>query len=114
MRETFAAIVATWQSNTASSSAIRRTMRSIASDETRHAALSWDIASWAAKGLSTSSNDRIRDCFAKAMDQLSSELTNVPREIHRVAGMPSLVHQRALLAAMQSRMDEELDRLSFQ
>jgi hypothetical protein len=44
--ETWGALVGSVQAREAASAAVRATMRRIAADETRHAALSWDLACW--------------------------------------------------------------------
>lgn len=46
VRETFGALVATYQGRTARDREIAKVMRGIARDETRHAQLSWEIAAW--------------------------------------------------------------------
>jgi len=46
VRETYGALIATRQAEAASDPVVRRAMRKIAADETAHAALSWDVASF--------------------------------------------------------------------
>jgi len=46
VRETFAALVACRQAASARDEAVRTVMTTIAADETRHAELSWELASW--------------------------------------------------------------------
>src|SRR4029079_4274037 len=47
VRETFGAMMATYQAAHAEDAEIARIMRRVARDETRHAALSWAVARWA-------------------------------------------------------------------
>jgi hypothetical protein len=64
VRETFGALVAWRQSRLADDLAIRDTMRTIAADETRHAALSWAIDAWSRDRLSKRARRRV--CAARS------------------------------------------------
>ena len=46
-RETFGALVATWQARAAGNPLVRGVMARIARDETRHADLAWAVDGWA-------------------------------------------------------------------
>jgi len=46
VRETFAGVAATYKAAHAGDAGIAAAMRIIAQDETRHAALAWDVAAW--------------------------------------------------------------------
>ncbi len=46
VRESFGALLATWQAELAVDSEVRAAMKDIAVDETRHADLAWEIDSW--------------------------------------------------------------------
>ena len=48
VRETFGALIAMHQAERAGDPIIRRAMRRIAEEETRHAELAWEVASWSA------------------------------------------------------------------
>src|SRR5260221_3436886 len=59
VRETFGALIATWQAVTSRDPVFRRLMWSIAVDETRHAALSWQTARWTWERLRFAGRSRI-------------------------------------------------------
>ncbi len=60
VRETFGALLATYQAEHATDPQVRRTMRRIARDEARHAALAWRIANWAENRLDAVAKGRVR------------------------------------------------------
>ena len=51
VRETYGALLATWQADAAGDRDVARAMRPIAEDETRHAALAWAVGRWAGARL---------------------------------------------------------------
>ena len=69
-RETFGALLACWQAATAGDPALRRLMTGIASDETAHAALSWQIHGWAADRLAPAQRRRVTDELRAAFAEL--------------------------------------------
>ncbi len=75
VRETYGALLATWQSALAGDHRIARAMRQIARDETRHAALSWDIAGWLEPRLSPAARRRVEAARLRAAHELSTEVT---------------------------------------
>jgi hypothetical protein len=74
VRETFGALLATWQAERADDPAVRRAMRTIAKDETRHAALSWRVAAWADRKLDAKQRARVRAARDRAVRELEREL----------------------------------------
>jgi hypothetical protein len=104
VRETYGALLASFQARRAQDAAIRSTMASIAADETRHAARSWAIARW--------SETRISDAAARAAGSVLStgvrELYSLVREPHEhlalLAGMPTADEQRRLLAHLEANL----------
>jgi len=70
IRETYGAIVASWQAEHAERLDIRRAMKRIAVDETAHAQLAWDVHAWLLERLTAEE----RDAVARAMDAASAEL----------------------------------------
>ncbi|MGH7436059.1 MAG: ferritin-like domain-containing protein, partial [Polyangiaceae bacterium] len=46
VRETFGALIGIWQARFAGDPQVRRAMNGVARDESRHAALSWEVARW--------------------------------------------------------------------
>jgi hypothetical protein len=97
VRETFGAIVATWQATNATDTAIRAHMRRIANDETRHAALAWSVARWAEARLDARARSRIARARRNAVRDLGRSLaTNLPPSSTRVAGLPNAREAKSL------------------
>lgn len=90
VRETFGALMATWQARTAGDPVVRQAMRQIARDETRHAALAWRIARWAERKLDPRARDRVRASREAAVAKLVEELRYQPSpRLVAAAGVPS-------------------------
>ena len=102
VRETYGALVATWQAAHAADPGVATAMTRIAKDETRHAALSWSIASWAEGQLSPSARKRVAARGAAAVSDLLKATATPPLDVRRIAGLPDRATQIALL--------RELDR----
>ena len=102
VRETYGALVATWQAANASDPAVAAAMTRIAKDETRHAALSWSIAAWAESQLSPAARKRVTARGAAAVSDLLKTTATPPFDVRRIAGLPDRATQCALL--------RELDR----
>ena len=100
VKETFGALLATWQSERSADPRVRRTMRRIAADETRHAALAWDILRWGTKRLPPRERLRVEGTLERALVALESgrdpAIGTVDPAICRVAGHPSRDHARGL------------------
>jgi hypothetical protein len=97
VRETFGALLATWQAKAARDPRVRAAMRAIARDETAHAALAWDVARWIEPRLL----HRERAAIARARNDALLELeaglaTPLARAIEVDAGMPSPADAQAL------------------
>lgn len=89
VRETFGALIASWQSGHAGDLLIARTMAVVAEEETRHAALSWDLAAWFDTVLPPDAQARVRAARDGAMDVLRGEVcARVDDDLVRLAGMP--------------------------
>jgi hypothetical protein len=100
-RETYGALLATWQSLRATDPTMRALFARIATDETRHAALAWAIAAWAEARLDARGRARVLRARREALRELSQQIgTAVPREMSDVAGFPQPPDGRALLAAL--------------
>ncbi len=90
VRETFGALVATYQSLRAEDPMIARLMKRIAVDETRHASLAWRIAAWADAQLSDEERARVREARRTAAERLRIDLASEhDREVQSRAGMPT-------------------------
>jgi len=76
-------------------------MRDIARDETRHAALAWDVASWAEYRLSRAERERVADARARALLRLEAEAgVEPPREVVETLGLPTAAEATRLLHGM--------------
>jgi hypothetical protein len=92
-RETFGALVATWQAGHVADAETARALAVIAEDETRHAALSWAIARWSLTRLDNEARARLEGAWRAALDQVASGA-----DLATVAGLPSR-EERAGLAS---------------
>jgi hypothetical protein len=102
IRETYGALVAHVQATEARTPALRRAMRAIARDETRHAALSWELSRWAEARMSARDRARVRAATRDALDRLEVELTRpMADEVHTIAGMPRADRARALFGGLR-------------
>ena len=107
VRETYGALVATYQAGRAENAAIARVMAGIARDETRHAALSWAIARWAWPRLDEGARARLRERQREAIAALLREAdadADVDPRLAAEAGVPDAARQRAMLLAMSGRL----------
>jgi hypothetical protein len=109
VRETFGALVASFQAARAGDPAIARAMEGIARDETRHAALSWAIARWAAGRLDVEARGCLRARCRDAIEALRREAgAGVDGELVARAGLPDAAQQRALLGVLEAQLWEGL------
>jgi rubrerythrin len=89
VRETFGALVATWQAANAEDRAIRRSMERIAADETRHAALAWAVARWIEPQLDDAGRADVARARSEAVRALLRDVAaESPRALETVAGLP--------------------------
>jgi hypothetical protein len=89
VRETFAALVACRQARAAEDLAVRRAMKGIAVDETRHAALSWAVDAWAGARLSSAARRRTREARRATVEALLGEIAvGEPADLRAAAGLP--------------------------
>jgi hypothetical protein len=100
VRETYGALVATWQAAHASDPGVAAAMTRIAKDETRHAALSWSIAAWAENQLSPAARRRVTARGTAAVSELLKATATPPLDVARIAGLPDRTTQIALLRAL--------------
>lgn len=105
VRETFGALLGRWQARQAADPAVRRAMLRIARDESRHAALSWQVAEWVTGRLSPESRRRVEEAQRQAIENLRSELSIEPEPaLREVAGLPSASESLRLLAQLEHRL----------
>jgi hypothetical protein len=89
VRETFGALIATWQAEAAGDRRLAEAMRTIAADETRHAELAWDVHHWALRGLDRDARARVVGEMRDAADELCAQAAAEPSvELVAQAGLP--------------------------
>ena len=105
VRETYGALVASWQARTARDPAVRNVYAQIAEDELSHAALAWQVAEWLRPRLSSDGRARVEAVKADAVDTLMTELeASVDPELTQIAGVPATTAALALAEHMQSSL----------
>ncbi|WP_375756406.1 ferritin-like domain-containing protein [Corallococcus exercitus] len=102
VRETYGALLAHHQALHARDLEVREAMVRIAEDETRHAALSWDIDQWARPRLSEQQREALREAQKRAVALLREEVA-VPLDASIIteAGMPTPEAALALLDTLE-------------
>jgi hypothetical protein len=105
VRETFGALLATYQAHNATDPQVRRTMGRIARDETRHAALAWRVANWVEDRLDAGAKARVRAARQASIETLLEELDYQASEsLTSVAGVPSGAQAQELATALRSEL----------
>src|SRR5262249_43116456 len=100
VRETWGALLAAWQAETAEDPGVRATMAAIAPDETRHAELAWAIDAWAASQLSPTAYQRIEEARRAAAQVLLRSLDAPTSErLRSRAGVPGPQAAKKLFAS---------------
>lgn len=98
VRETFGAAVAMVQGERAGDARVRRAMRRIARDETRHAELAWSMARWIHTRLDADGRRRVREARARAVQVLLDDAGHEPdASLTTRLGIPSASQAQALL-----------------
>jgi hypothetical protein len=105
VRETYGAAVAWVQATRASDPRVRRAMRRIARDETRHAELSWAVARWIEATLDRHAQRRLAAVRARAVETLRSDLGPEAPSVTRIElGLPTSREALSIFEAMRSRL----------
>ncbi len=105
VRESFGALVATYQGMNAQTSEIALAMRSVAHDEARHAALSHAIARWAGARLDRAAKKRVEDARVAAIEELRAEMLEQPAPaLVAKAGVPTSDQAARLLESFVERV----------
>jgi hypothetical protein len=105
VRETFGAMVATWQAANARDREIAEAMETIAVDETRHAALAWEVARWAEAKLGLRARAKLASKKRAAVEELAKDTTRaLDASIVREAGVPSPAQAERLLGALRAQL----------
>jgi hypothetical protein len=103
-RETFGALLATWQAAHLEDEEASRTLSVIAEDETRHAALSWAIARWSLTKLDDEAKLRMSVAWSAALESVAAGDTGA--ECERAAGLPSLEQRKCLAGELRGLWSE--------
>jgi rubrerythrin len=98
--ETHAALVAHHQARRAQGAGVAALFRGIAVDETRHAQLSWHVASWAEGRLSPAARRRIAVARNSTVQQLNQRAAAAPPSGAELVGLPDPERSVALVAAL--------------
>jgi hypothetical protein len=113
VRETFGALLATFQAKTARDPEIAECMRAIARDETRHAALSWEIGRWAWERLGAAARaDLVARCREAIRSLRDDPDACLARELAQTAGLPDVGQRLALIDALEEQLWTRLDAWS--
>lgn len=105
VRETFGALVATWQSRAATDPVVRRVMRRVAVDETRHAALALRVFEWTERRLSSEAARRVREARRSCAADVLRELEwTPPPELVSLAGVPRRADALRLARVMTEQL----------
>ncbi|MEZ4409290.1 MAG: hypothetical protein R3A52_22890 [Polyangiales bacterium] len=105
VRETFGALVATWQSRHAADATAARAFAVVAEDESRHADLAWAVAEWVESRLDASARERVSAARDAAVASLKRELCRpVPSALVRELGLPTARDAAALADALDAQL----------
>lgn len=104
-RETFGALLATWQAAHVEDAEIASALSAIAIDETRHAALSWAIARWSLAQLDAPGHARMHAAWTRALADVAASDTAA---MERSAGLPSRIERERLASELTQLWPEML------
>jgi hypothetical protein len=101
IRETYGALLMHWQATHASDPSLRRVFARIAADETRHAALSWEVAHWAEQRLDERARARVSSARRRALRALGESVrARTATDLDETIGQPKRAAAVALLEGM--------------
>jgi hypothetical protein len=101
IRETFGALVATYQAQHATDKHIKSAMQMIADDETRHASLAWRTAKWAEDKLNADERAEVRALQQAELRRMACNLLHEHSPIPE-AGLPGRDESLRLLAGFSA------------
>jgi hypothetical protein len=105
VRETWAALEASYQSEHATSPTVRAVMQRICDDETRHAELARDIDTWCRSRLDAAACARVDAARDLAVANLLAQSGGpVPPEIRQQLGLPTAQHAHALKRGLRAAL----------
>jgi len=97
VREAFGALVAHWQAAAAMDTVIRAAMTRIARDETRHAALAFEVDAWLRGRLERATKARVAAVRDRAFGELRADEAEAPEPLRSKIGLPTRSQSRFLL-----------------
>ena len=105
VRETFGAVVATYQAQMAGDVAVRAAMRQIACDETEHAETSFAIDAWARAHLDREQRDQIDAAKQRAIATLTERAAApIDAELTATLGVPGPAEATRLVGSLRERI----------
>lgn len=111
VRETFGALVVSWQSRHARDPEVARTLAQIAADELRHAALSWAVARWTHERLDDAARSRVEATCRDAIRELGAAYAPVTGL--EALGLPAPSERRVLIEELTRTLWSESARWPF-
>lgn len=97
VHEAFGALVAHWQAVAAMDPVIRAAMARIARDETRHAALAFQVDGWICGRLGKGARERVSVARERALGALAFDEPEAPAAIRAKLGLPTSAQSRFLV-----------------
>ncbi len=105
VRETYGALLMCWQAQHAAEPELRRVFARIAADETRHAALSWEVAQWAEQQLDDRARARVASARRRALRTLANLVeSREPCAFDTAIGQPGRAAACALLQGLATQL----------
>jgi hypothetical protein len=101
VRETWGALVAMWQANRAHDAEMRQVFAAIAVDESRHAALAWQVDEWVRTRLDAAARARVDEARQAAVRELFEGGNS---EALAMLGLPLGLDARLLVERTQQRL----------
>jgi hypothetical protein len=101
VRETYGALLATWQAQAARDPVVRAAMTRIARDEIKHAALSWSIGRWLEQRLDREARDKVDRARQVAVAEILRSSAIAAPTFSDVVGLPGPATASRLAAEMQ-------------
>jgi hypothetical protein len=111
INESFGALLATWQAETAADPRVRAVMAKVAIDETRHAELAWRVMRWIGQRLDADASAQIADRMRRSLAGLAKEVAaGYDAELVAQAGLPGRRAAAELVAGFTSEVERRLQK----
>ena len=104
VRETFGALLGTWQARAAADPYIRAAMERIARDETRHAALAHAVDAWGKTRLDRAARKRVDEARKAAEAELADSTDDLTPSARAALGLPTPVEARFLAKSLNAEL----------